>query len=98
MLGFERIETYQKKNGNLYELRTYNDLYRDIIKRTGVDYRNFHTLRHMFATRAYELAFDIPTLAEILDHAQKTTTENIYGHSLDDTKKKIMVKFSRRAV
>lgn len=98
MLGWERIDTYQKKNGNPYEPRTYNDLYRDIIKRTGVDYRNFHTLRHMFTTRAYELTFDIPALAEILDHAQKPTTKNMYGHSQDDTKKKVMAKFSRRAV
>lgn len=107
--GFEKIEAYQKscgiyrddgfvflqRNGNPYEPRAYNNLYRDILKRADVDYRNFHTLRHTFATRAYELAFDIPTLSEILGHAQKSTTENMYGHSLDDTKKKAMAKFNR---
>lgn len=101
---FNEIEAYQKqrniykpddfvflqKNGNPYEPRTYNRLYRDVLKRAEVDYRNFHTLRHTFATRA----FDIPTLAEILGHAQKSTTENMYGHSLDDTKKKAMEKFN----
>lgn len=112
VLAFEKVESYQKENGlykpdgfvflqqngNPFEPRTYNDLYRDVIKRAGVDYRNFHTLRHTFATRAYELAFDIPTLAEILGHAQKSTTENMYGHSVDDTKKKAMAKFNQRAV
>jgi len=109
VLGFERIESYQKnnetyrengfvflqRNGNPYEPKAYNDLYRDVLKCADVDYRNFHTLRHTFATRAYELAFDIPTLSEILGHAQKSTTENMYGHSLDDTKKKAMTKFNR---
>lgn len=111
VLGFNRIETYQKKmgfyrpdgfvfvnqNGNPYEPRAYNKLYRDVLQRAGVDYRKFHTLRHTFATRAFELAFDIPTLAEILGHAQKTTTENMYGHSLDDTKKSAMARFNRSA-
>ena len=69
----------------------------DVLQRAGVDYRKFHTLRHTFATRAFELAFDIPTLAEILGHAQKTTTENMYGHSLDDTKKSAMARFNRSA-
>lgn len=108
VLGFEKIEAYQKENGiyrengfvflqsngNPYESKTYNDLYRDVLRKADVDYRNFHTLRHTFATRAYELAFDIPTLSEILGHAQKSTTENMYGHSLDDTKKKAMAKFN----
>lgn len=108
-VGFEKIEAYQKscgvyrddgfvfiqRNGNPYEPRAYINLYRDVLKRADVDYRNFHTLRHTFATRAYELAFDIPTLSEILGHAQKSTTENMYGHSLDDTKKKAMAKFNQ---
>ena len=79
---------FVNQKGNPYEPRAYNKLYRGVLQRAGVDYRKFHTLRHTFATRAFELAFDIPTLAEILGHAQKTTTENMYGHSLDDTKEK----------
>ena len=111
VLGFSRIEEYQRKMGfyrsdgfvfmnsigNPYEPRSYNNLYRDVLQRAGVDYQNFHTLRHTFAARAFELAFDIPTLAEILGHAQKTTTENMYGHSLDDTKKNAMARFNRNA-
>lgn len=112
VLGFDRIEQYQKengiyqfdgfvflqRNGNPYEPRAYNDLYRDVLKRAQVDYRKFHTLRHTFATRAYELKFDIPTLSELLGHAQKSTTENMYGHSVDDTKKRAMSMFNRGVV
>ena len=106
--SFHEIEAQQKKlglyhpdgfvflqaNGNPYEPRGYYKLYRDILSRADVSYHNFHSLRHTFATRAFELHFDIPTLAEILGHAQKSTTENMYGHSLDETKKRNMEKFN----
>lgn len=110
--GFNLIKLYQiehglfdpngfvfvQKNGNPYEPRTYTELYRKILKQADVSYQNFHTLRHTFATRAFELNFDIPTLSEILVHAQKSTTENMYGHSLDETKKAAMAKFNNKKV
>ena len=65
------------------------------MNRADVSYHNFHSLRHIFATRAFELNFDIPTLSEILDHAQKSKTENMYGHSLDESKKRNMEKSDR---
>lgn len=86
---------FQQANGNPYEPRGYHKLYKDILNRANVDYHNFHSLRHTFATRAFELSFDIPTLAEIWGHAQKSTTENMYGHSLDDSKRRNMEKFNR---
>lgn len=87
---------FRQENGNPYEPSSYRNLYRDVLCRANVDYQKFHTLRHTFANRAFELDFDIPTLAEILGHAQKSTTENMYGHSLDDSKRRNMAKFNRR--
>ena len=87
---------FLQSNGNPYEPDGYRKLYKDVLRQAGVTYQKFHTLRHTFATRAFELQFDIPTLAEILGHAQKSTTENMYGHSLDETKKRNMEKFNRR--
>ena len=95
VLGFNRIETYQKdgfyrpdgfvfvnQNGNPYEPRAYNKLYRDVLQRAGVDYRKFHTLRHTFATRALSWLLIFLLWQKFWGHAQKTTTENMYGHSL----------------
>ncbi len=107
--GFERIRQHQKAcglyepegfvfkqaNGNPYEGRGCIELYRDVLRMAGVDYQNFHTLRHTFATRAFELQFDIPTLAEILGHAQKSTTENMYGHTMEETKRAAMGRFNQ---
>lgn len=39
------------------------------------------------------LNFDIPTLAEILGHAQKST-KNVYGYYFNGIKKKAMEKFN----
>ena len=75
--GFEGVREYLKArspynpegfvfcqdNGNPYEPRIYLDLYQKVLKQAGVPYRNFHVLRHTFATRAYQLSFDLPTLA-----------------------------------
>ncbi len=106
--GFDKIRKYQieqkwyrpngfvflNSSGYPFASEYYYNIYRDVLERAGVEYRNFHTLRHTFATRAFELQFDIPTLADILGHAQRSTTENMYGHSLDDTKQKAMSKFN----
>ena len=38
--------------------------------------RNFHILRHSFATRCIEYGMDIKSLSEILGHADVQTTAN----------------------
>ncbi len=110
--AFESIERYQKANelydpngfvfrqpnGNPYEPRAYQALYKKVIETAGIDYVNFHVLRHTFATRAHELGIDIPTIGEILGHAQNSTTLNMYGHSIDDHKIAAMRKISQNRV
>ena len=77
-----------------YDPRTYVDIFKALIKTAGLPPTNFHALRHTFATRALEMGMDINTLADILGHAQPSTTLNKYGHCLDDQKKKEMRKFN----
>lgn len=38
-----------------------------------IDRRNYHALRHTFATRCVELGFDVKSLSEILGHASVNT-------------------------
>ena len=45
-----------------------------------IPYRNFHTLRHSFATLNIQKGFDYKTLSEVLGHASVSTTMNIYVH------------------
>ncbi len=61
----------------------------------NITYRNFHSLRHTFATNAIELGMDVKTLAEILGHTNATITLNRYSHSLSDYKIEMMNKLGK---
>ncbi len=74
--------------------RTYQKLFKRILKNAGVKDRKFHAIRHTFATRALELGVDIKTLSEILGHANVSITLNIYAHSLMEQKKKAIDKLN----
>lgn len=80
--------------GNVYDPRTYEDLFKRTLKAAGVQDINFHALRHTFATRALEAEMDIKVLSSILGHAQASTTLNLYSHALPDHKRQSMDKMS----
>ena len=65
-----------------------------MLKKAEIENTNFHTLRHTFATRALENGFDVKVLADILGHADASTTLNKYAHALPDHKKTSMEKLS----
>ena len=66
------------------------DFHTGILTRARVDYKNFHVLRHTFATRALECGTDIKTLSELMGHKSPVITMNRYVHSLMETKRKAM--------
>lgn len=55
--------------------------YRKLLERCGVRYRNFHAMRHTYATRCMENGVDIKSLSELLGHADIRTTLQTYIHS-----------------
>ena len=61
-----------------------------ICKRTGIEKFTMHALRATFATRCIEQGMDVKTLQEILGHSDYGLTMNLYGHVVDDTKRKAM--------
>ena len=80
--------------GKHIEPRTYQDFFKKMLKKVNVPAANFHTLRHTFATRALENGFDVKVLADILGHADASTTLNKYAHALPDHKRQAMEKLS----
>ena len=62
------------------EPRTLQYRFRAFLKRIGLKYRNFHTLRHTFATRSIGKGFDVKTLSELLGHKDVRTTMQLYMH------------------
>ena len=63
------------------EPRTYTERYKSFLKRIGVPYRNFHSLRHTFATQCVKSGVDVKTLSELLGHSSVKITHDRYVHS-----------------
>lgn len=76
-----------QENGQPYEPRTYQDLFKRCVRQAGIADANFHSLRHTFATRALEQGMDVVTLSRLLGHANPSITLDKYGHAMDDHKR-----------
>lgn len=72
------------------EPRRYENIWKDCLKRAGIPYRNFHCLRHTFATNCVESGIDAKSLSEILGHSDVRITLNRYVHPSMETKKNQM--------
>jgi len=81
--------------GDAMEPRTYLDYFYDLVKSSGIERANYHALRHTFATRGNEFGIDTATLSELLGHAKKSTTLDMYVHSLDESKLKARNTFDQ---
>ena len=64
----------------LPEPRTMQNRYRSLLKRAGVPYRNFHALRHTYATRCIEQYVDVKSVSEMLGHSDVRITLQTYVH------------------
>ena len=55
--------------------------------------KNFHMLRHVFASRCIEKGFDVKSVSEILGHSDIRLTMELYVHSSVQQKKMLMNRF-----
>ncbi len=81
--------------GKGVSVRSYQRSFELLLRRLGVERRNFHALRHTFATRAIECGVDVKTLSELLGHKSPTVTLNRYVHSLNEHKKEMMNRLGK---
>ena len=72
------------------EPRTYQNHFHKYLKYAGVEQKNFHILRHTFATNCIDNGADIKCLSEILGHSDVNITLNRYVHPSLETKRKQM--------
>ncbi len=92
----ERSELYSKKTyvitgeEKYIEPRTFQHTYKKVLETSKVKYRNFHCLRHTFATRCIKVGMDIKSLSEVLGHSNVNITLNRYVHSSYETKKRFL--------
>ncbi len=74
------------------EPRSYQNIYKRILKKSKVKEYNFHILRHTFATNCIKVGMDAKSLSEILGHSSVDVTLNRYVHSSCEMKKKYLEK------
>lgn len=72
------------------EPRTMQYRYKAYLLRCGIRYRNFHTLRHTYATRCMECGVDTKSISEMLGHADVRITLRTYVHSSMTHKRQII--------
>lgn len=73
-------------------VRSYQKTFSSLLNQLGLPHRGFHSLRHIFATRALECGMDVKTLSEILGRKNPTITLNRYAHSMMEHEKDMMNK------
>lgn len=70
------------------EPRSYSSRYKTFLKRIGVSYKNFHVLRHTFATECIRQGVDVKSVSELLGHSSVKITLEKYVHSDMDMKRR----------
>jgi len=80
---------FSMKNGSFVQPRTMQAIHKRVLKKAGVDYKNFHVLRHTFATRAGANG-DVKTVSDTLGHSNVMITLNRYMHSQQEQKQRMM--------
>lgn len=83
------------RHNTMVEPRTYQRTFKSILRKCDIKEKNFHSLRHTFATRALETGMDVKTLSDILGHKNSMITLNRYSHSMFDYKMEMMNKLGR---
>ena len=70
------------------EPRSFRKYYKKFLDSHGINYSNFHCLRHTFATKCIENGGDYKSVSEILGHTTINTTLNMYVHPRMEEKRR----------
>lgn len=89
------IYVLSTRSGGMVGTRAYQKTFERILNKLEIPYKNFHSLRHTFATRAIEMGMDVKTLSEILGHKNPVVTLTRYTHSLLSYKTDMMNKMGK---
>ena len=76
----EHSREYVFGTDNPLEPRTLQYRFTALLQKCNIRRRNFHSLRHTFASRFVALGGDVKSLSEILGHANVRTTMQLYVH------------------
>ncbi len=87
---FRRNTVYVFGGKKPMEPRTLQYHFKKILREAGLAEKNFHILRHTFATNCIEGGADVKSLSELLGHSDVQITLNRYVHPSMETKRRQM--------
>lgn len=87
-LNEKRSDGYLFRRIRPMEPRTYQNKFDSYLRASGIPKKNFHILRHTFATNCIENGTDVKSLSELLGHADVKITLNRYVHPTTETKRR----------
>ena len=77
---------FATETGNYIDTRNLTRSYERALAKANIPYRNFHSLRHTYATRLFEKDVPVKTVQALMGHKDITTTMNIYTHVIPEKK------------
>jgi len=89
-----RGKKYVIQGNKPMEPRTYQNKFQKYLQMAGIEKKNFHILRHTFATNCINSGMDIKSLSEILGHSDVKITLNRYVHPTIEWKRRYMNSLS----
>lgn len=80
--------------GNTMNARNITKSYKRLLKKAKIPYKKFHSLRHTYATKLFELNVPLKTVQMLLGHSDISITANIYTHVMPKEKIKAVEKLN----
>lgn len=79
---------FTRQDGTALNPGTVNHLLTDFCDRHGLPHLHPHTFRHTAASIMLSNGVDVLTVSKMLGHRDVSTTMDIYGHAIDEAKRK----------
>ena len=81
VLSFNRY-VFHTRNGTPIAPRNMERIWKALLQEAGVEYKNFHVLRHTMATQLLANGVSIAEVAKRLGHSKISHTLNLYSHAV----------------
>jgi len=78
--------------GGFFSPSHVGDLFRGLLKKSGLPHIRFHDLRHSAATILLQAKVQLKTLQELLGHSTIATTADIYSHVSPEMREEVVNK------
>ena len=82
-------------NGNRFHPDYITRAFNNLLEQNGLPHITFHELRHTLASLLIETGSDLKRVSEIMEHADISTTADLYGHLSADAKRDTLGNFCR---